>query len=287
MRWLEFDSLVNARDVGGIPTVDGGEIKPGRLMRSDNLQALTAADIDRLLGLWVTDVIDLRSAYELHHEGPGPLVGQAGVTFHNFSYIPERYDRADAIDTDDVLPDNTDPADPPHRIDALAGDEPAGDESPGDAPPFEDKQPVIKVDDAFASTYLSFLAERPESVLGSLRAIAHAEGAALVHCAAGKDRTGTAVALALFLAGAEPEAVIADYAASSERIPLIVQRLLGSETYRNSLEGRPLESHATRPETMRAFLEYAEGAHGGVEPMLVRMGWSTDETAALRRKLRD
>lgn len=282
MRWLEFDSLVNARDVGGIATVDGGEIKPGRLVRSDNLQALTAADIDRLLGLRVTDVVDLRSAYELHHEGSGPLVGHAGVTFHNFSYIPERYDRDDAIDTDDVLPDNTDPADPPRRIDALPGDE-----LPGDALPFKDKQPAIRVDDAFASTYLSFLAERPESVLGSLRAIAYAEGAALVHCAAGKDRTGTAVALALLLAGAEPEAVIADYAASSERMRLIVQRLLGSETYRDHLAGRPLESHMTRPETMRAFLKYAEEEHGGIEPMLVRMGWSTDETAAMRRKLRD
>lgn len=265
MGWLEFDSLVNARDVGGTPTTDGGEIRAGRLLRSDNLQALTRADIVRLLDLGLTDVIDLRSAYEVHHEGPGPLIGHPAVRIHHYSFIPERYDAADVNDTDDVLPDN--------------------EELPGDALPFKDKQPKIKVDDAFASTYLSFLAERPESVLAALRAIAYAEGAALVHCAAGKDRTGTAVALALLLAGAERDAVIADYAASSERMQLIVDRLIGSETYRENLSGRPLESHMTRPETMQTFLEYADSRHGGIEPMLGLLGWTEGDTAAMRGKL--
>lgn len=277
MKWLEFDSLVNARDVGGTPTVDGGEILSGRLLRTDNLQSLTPADIRRLRELRVTDVIDLRSSYEVHHEGPGPLVGDSAVTIHNYSFIPERYDQADENDTDDVLPDNTDEAEQIGGIDEL----------PGDALPFKDKKPAIKVDDAFASTYLSFLAERPDSVLASLRAIAHAKGAALVHCAAGKDRTGTAVALALLLAGAEPEAVVADYAASSERMQLIIDRLISSETYRENLSGRPLQSHMTRPETMKAFLAYADREHGGVEPMLQAMGWQTEDTEAIRRKLRD
>ena len=42
----------NLRDVGEIPTSDGGKIVPGRLLRSDNLQTLTAAGVDQLLG-WV------------------------------------------------------------------------------------------------------------------------------------------------------------------------------------------------------------------------------------------
>ncbi len=48
--WIDLDGLVNLRDVGGIPTSDGGKIVPGRLLRSDNLQTLTAADVDQLLG---------------------------------------------------------------------------------------------------------------------------------------------------------------------------------------------------------------------------------------------
>ncbi|WP_425310805.1 tyrosine-protein phosphatase [Ammonicoccus fulvus] len=268
--WLEFDSLVNARDVGGTPTTDGDEIRAGRLLRSDNLQDLTAGDIERLLGLQVTDVIDLRSFYELHHEGPGPLTGHPAVAIHHHSFIPEKFDRADVNDIEDVLPDNEEPA----------------DELPGDALPFKDKKPTIKVDDAFASTYLSFLNERPESVVAALRAIAYARGAALVHCAAGKDRTGTAVALSLVLAGADPVAVVDDYAASSERMQAIIDRLIGSETYRENLAGRPLSSHMTRPETMQAFLEYARSEHGSVEAMLKRMGWTDADTGAMWAKLR-
>lgn len=274
MRWLEFDSLVNARDVGGTPTIDGGEILPGRLIRADNLQDLTVRDIERLLGLGVSDVVDLRSAYEVHHEGPGPLVGNPSVRIHHYSYIPERYDRRDENATDEVLPDNQ----------AKPGV--TGRELPGDALPFVGHKPSIRVDDAFASTYLSFLNERPGSVLASLRTIAAAPGTALVHCAAGKDRTGTAVALALLLAGADRGAVIEDYAASSERMQLIVDRLVVRQTYRENLINRPLESHMTRPETMAAFLEYADAEHGGIEPMLGRLGWTDGDTAAMRMKLR-
>lgn len=272
--WLEFDSLVNARDVGGTPTTDGDTIRLGRLIRSDNLQDVTPRDIARLLELGVSDVVDLRSAYEVHHEGPGPLIGHPAVRIHHYSYIPERYDRNDANDTVDVLPDNA------VRRDRI------GQELPGDALPFNGYKPSVKVDDAFASTYLSFLNERPDSVLASLRAIAYAERAALVHCAAGKDRTGTAVALALLLAGAEPEAVIADYAASSERMQQIVDRLIRRETYRANLANRPLESHLTRPATMRAFFAYADAEHGGIEPMLRRVGWTDADTDAMRTKLR-
>ncbi|MDO5498583.1 MAG: tyrosine-protein phosphatase [Propionibacteriaceae bacterium] len=279
MIWLEFDSLVNARDVGGTPTTDGGEIRAGRLLRSDNLQGLTANDIARLLELQVTDVVDLRSSYEVHHEGPGPLVGHPEVMIHHYSFIPEQYDRAEIYDAEDVLPDNL-------REEADIRRDQGGRELPGDALPFNDYRPSIEVGDAFASTYLSFLNERPQSVLGALRTIAYAHGATLVHCAAGKDRTGTAVALSLLLAGAAPEAVIADYAASSERMQQIIDRLIGSDTYRENLAGRPLESHLTRPQTMEAFLDYAQAEHGGIEAMLRRMGWTDADHAAMRTKLR-
>ena len=59
--WIDLDGLANLRDVGGIPTIDGGKIIPGRLLRSDNLQTLTTSDVDQLLGLGLTDVIDLRT----------------------------------------------------------------------------------------------------------------------------------------------------------------------------------------------------------------------------------
>lgn len=265
--WLAFDSLVNARDLGGTPTVDGGMIQPLRLIRTDNLQHLTAADIKQLETFGLTDVVDLRSAYEVHHEGDGPLVGHRGITFHHFSYLKEQQ----ATD----LPD--------HAEDAEA----EAKEIPGKALPWIGLDPAVRVDDAFASHYLSYLADRPESVVGALRAIAHAPGVALVHCAAGKDRTGTTVALALSLAGAEREAIVADYAASSERMQQIVDKLMASETYRANLEGRPVSSHLTNPESMDAFLTYVEREYGGVETMLGHLGWTPEDTRAMWAKLRD
>ena len=87
-----------------------------------------------------------------------------------------------------------------------------------------------------------------------LRTVAQAPGAALVHCAAGKDRTGTLVALALSVADADRQAIIDDYAASSERVERVVQRLMASPTYAENLRDRPLSSHLSHPETMISLL---------------------------------
>ncbi|QGF25096.1 protein-tyrosine-phosphatase [Raineyella fluvialis] len=279
MQWLAFDSLVNARDVGGIPTVDGGRILPRRLIRSDNLQALTPDDIQRLRDLGVTDIVDLRSAFEVQAEGPGPLDHRAEFTIHRHSFFVEQ------VSVGAGAPGATGAAGDTGGIEASGAN--ARDELPGDVLPWAGERPhTIQVEDGFASSYLSFLADRPESVLAALRAVAYADGAALVHCAAGKDRTGTTVALALMIAGADVDAVVEDYAASTERIDLILARLLARETYAENLSGRPASSHHTRPESMRAFLGYAEERFGGVEPMLGMIGWTPADTAQMRVKLR-
>ena len=64
----------NFRDLGGLPTEDGGCIRPGLLFRSDTLRELTAADVDvlvRRLGLQL--VVDLRAPGEVAGEGRGLL----------------------------------------------------------------------------------------------------------------------------------------------------------------------------------------------------------------------
>lgn len=54
----------------------------------------------------------------------------------------------------------------------------------------------------------------PHLVLATLTAIAAARPGVLVHCSAGRDRTGLVSALLLANAGVAPEAVANDYAAS-------------------------------------------------------------------------
>jgi protein-tyrosine phosphatase len=261
--WIDLEGLANLRDVGGLPTVDGGKIIPGRLLRSDNLQTLTPSDIDQLLGLGLTDVIDLRSDYERELEGPGPLVRTA-VRLHELSLFRE-WRAGVGEEKPDVRPEVL----------------------PEEALPWVDFEPSVNLDDAVASVYFSYLVDRPDSVLDALRAVAYAPGAALVHCAAGKDRTGTVVALALTAVGAEREAVVADYVASSERVEQVVARLSASSTYADNLSGRPLSSHLSRPEAMTSLLDHIDREYGGVAALLARVGWTEADAAQLWAKLRD
>jgi protein-tyrosine phosphatase len=262
--WIDLDGLANLRDVGGLPTVDGGKIIPGRLLRSDNLQTLTSSDIDQLLGLGLTDVVDLRSDYERELEGPGPLIRTGLVRMHELSLFRE-WRAGVGEEKPDVRPEVL----------------------PEEALPWVDLEPQVHLDNAVASVYFSYLIDRPDSVLAALRAVAYAPGAALVHCAAGKDRTGTVVALALTVAGAEREAVVADYVASSERVEQVVARLTASSTYADNLRGRPISSHLSRPEAITSFLDHIDREYGGVAALLARMGWTDADAAQLRAKLRD
>ena len=260
--WIDLDGLANMRDVGGIPTIDGGKIVPGRLLRSDNLQTLTTSDIDQLLGLGLTDVIDLRSDYEANQEGPAPL-DASGVRVQRFSLFREW-----ELGVGDAKPDG--------RPEVM----------PEEALPWIDLEPSVELDNDAASVYFSYLVDRPDSVLAALRTIAQAPGAALVHCAAGKDRTGTLVALALSVADAERQAIIDDYTASSDRIEKIVARLIASPTYADNLRDRPLSSHLSHPETMISLLRHIDETFGTVPQMLIKMGWTAEDTEQLRAKLR-
>ena len=262
-RWIELDGLANLRDVGGLPTADGASIAPGRLLRSDNLQTLTPADVDALLGLGLTDVVDLRSEYEAENEGPGPLVATPQVRIHQLSLFREWREGIGEEKPDE-------------RPEVL----------PEEALPWVDLEPRVELENPVASVYLSYLIDRPDSVVAALRVIAQAEGAALVHCAAGKDRTGTIVALALSLVGADRDAVIEDYAASSERVQAILDRLLATKTYADNLRDRPLSSHLTHAETMRVLLDHIDAEHGGVPALMERLGWTPQDQRRLEAKLR-
>lgn len=271
MNWIELDGLVNLRDLGGTPTSDGGEIALGRLLRSDNLQTLTEADVAALLDRGVTDVVDLRSDLEVAQEGPGPLTREPGVTIHHFSMFKENLTEEE---TETELTEQINATLSAEEITAQA------------LPWAEIIRPTVEVEDESASFYLSYLVDRPDSVVAALRTIANADGATLVHCAAGKDRTGTIVALSLLLAGVDRQLVIEDYARSGERIEKIIAKLATSETYRDNVLSRPASDQTTRPETMELFCDYIDRTYGSVQRMLAGMGWTDADTAAIRAKLR-
>jgi protein tyrosine/serine phosphatase len=122
-------------------------------------------------------------------------------------------------------------------------------------------------------------------VLEALRLIAYSDGATLVHCASGKDRTGVIVALALTEVGVVREAVVADYAHSAERVEANFRRLSSRPTYANALKGEPTEAHKPKAETMAKLLDTIDQTYGGVPAYLRANGWTEQDAATLRAKL--
>jgi protein-tyrosine phosphatase len=254
-RWIQLDGAVNVRDLGGLPVRGGGVTRHRRLVRADNLQDLTEADLRTLREVvGVRDVVDLRTSSERTVEGPAPLDDDPVVRVAHWSLLPEAGDRAREVDGNVLMPWQAGP-----------------DEVP--APRSETR-----------GVYVSYLNDRPGSVVGALRTVAESDGAVVVHCAAGKDRTGVVVALALDLVSVDRDAIMADYLLTTERIDAIIDRLLGTRAYASNLRDRPRDSHVPRAEGLQDVFAHVDAA-GGTERWLRDHGWRRDDTAALRERL--
>ncbi len=165
---LDWPDLLNARDVGGIPTTDGGRIRERALIRTDNHARLTPSGVDALRSHGVTRVIDLRWEWEAS-ESPSPLAGD-----EVYRRLPACFD-------------------------------PTGDE---EIPPDSYRLMADLSRDRLAAALIA-IAEAPP-------------GAVVVHCHAGRDRTGLVTALALHVAGASVEAIAADYALTVDSPPEMI-----------------------------------------------------------------
>lgn len=256
-RWIDLDGLVNMRDLGGLPTRDGGRVADRRLIRSDNLQDLTEGDVTRLVhDLGVSDIIDLRTDTELHIEGPGPLRQVQSLTHHHHSLIQERLPSEAVKDVGQR---------------ALVM-------------PWQEDDPVR--DAAFwAQHYLGYLSRRPDSVAAALRVVAGAHGATVVHCAAGKDRTGTVVAMALDVAGVPREEIVADYVLTGERIEAIIGRLSPRPAYGEALAKQSIADQVPRAESIEAILTALSDGYGGAAGWLREHDWSAEDVERLRSRL--
>ena len=75
-RLLSFPALLNARELGGYPTVDGAQTRCRSLLRSDDLAQLTAAGVQALGDYGVETVVDLRWSEEIVLN-PSPITSHA------------------------------------------------------------------------------------------------------------------------------------------------------------------------------------------------------------------
>lgn len=174
-RGMGFEGATNFRDFGGYPTHSGGTVGWGHFYRSGNLSALSATDIDYLSALNIDLVCDFRREDEQRRD-PSRLPA---------SGHPPR-----------VL---SLPITPGSQASALYGDAASLD---GRDAMFSfmveiNREFVRTQSERFAQMFAAILEHQPRGLI--------------LHCAAGKDRTGFAAALILAALGVSEELILQDY----------------------------------------------------------------------------
>lgn len=124
----------------------------------------------------------------------------------------------------------------------------------------------------FFELYLAWLDGSGEAFAGAVRALAR-PGAlpALVHCTAGKDRTGVLMAMVLDVLGVGHEAIVADYLLSHERL--------------SADPGDVVYAHVITEELISGSLAHLRERFGSVEGYLLAHGVTSEDLAALRQGL--
>jgi protein-tyrosine phosphatase len=246
-RDLVWDGCLNVRDLGGLPTADGGETRFGSIVRADSVRLLSDDGWRALVDHGVRTVIDLRGDHEREDDPPAELpVEVVHVPFmeaneQEWDEIAEELDRAN--DTpDDVA--------------------------------------------ATRDAYLIFLEHFRSNVAAAFAAVARApEGAVVVHCVGGKDRTGLLSAFLLHVAGVPDEAIAADYALSEER--LLTRHQAWFDAAETDEERERLRRIAQCPaDAMTGVLAELERRHGSVEGYLRDIGVTAEELSRIRARLR-
>ena len=174
LRHLDFEGIENFRDFGGYDTASGRPMKHGLLYRSANHAYASDADLQRMAELGLAAIIDLRRTREREREPSKRWPGFAAAVVEN-----------------DILSDHADWADAMRDAQVDAGWFRRDSLAYYRRAPFEPRH-----FDLFGRYF---------------RTLAQVDGPIVVHCAAGKDRTGLICALTHHVAGVSHEDMVADY----------------------------------------------------------------------------
>lgn len=252
-RLVDLERVLNFRDFGGYDTPDG-RIARGRLYRSAHFHEASDADLARLNALSVRFLVDLRRSDERNGE-PNRWPGESVRSISSDEGVTSAF--------------------PPHLQALLQSDLSAA-----------------SVASYMHTLYREFAAQPRHIQLYSewFRELAKGEGAGVIHCAAGKDRTGLGCALTLHALGVDEDAIFADYEYTNAatnidaRLPRIQARM-------EERLARKLDAAALRPmlSVDPAYLHTAFAAideqYGSRDGYLEVLGVRAPERAALREKL--
>ena len=249
-RLLPLEGAQNFRDLGGYPTRNGRSVRWGAVFRSDSLAALSAADLAYLDRLGLRLVCDFRGDAEVAEE-PNPFAGR-----------PEcEYSRHPLGDV------SVQPAEWRRRFES-------GDFADIDA-------------SWLTRSYRGMIDGSGPALGGVFRRLAREDGLpAVLHCTAGKDRTGVTAALLLLLLGVPRELVVEDYALTAR---FTGDRIRAAERFFRERGIDPARVGAlmgSEPATLSGALDHLDATHGGVERWArERAGLAEAEIGALRETL--
>lgn len=137
-----------------------------------------------------------------------------------------------------------------------------------------------------ANDYTHILDDFAPAMAQIMTVIAQAPaGTVLIHCMAGKDRTGMVAALLLDLAGVPGETIAEDYALTAEYLRPLDEDWLTNGPGDREERVSQLARLAPRAEVMAEVLSHLGERYGGIEPYLLGAGVAPKDIERIRARL--
>lgn len=247
-RILHFDGALNVRDLGGVSTSNGQQVKFGIVYRSDDLADLSALDLAELEKRSVRTVVDFRSSEEVEAR-PSRLPPGASVVSAPFA----RGDRTAGEVMESLV---------------------AGELTREHA-----HQMLL-------DSYRHIAEIGIPAFTTLIRSIIH-RSPVLFHCAGGKDRTGVAAAVILSILGVDRDQIVEDYMLTNDRLTDQSSTFqLRLAEYPEESRDVLLALGLAKPEYIELALGVIDGEFGGIEAYAQnQLSLSLAEVDALRELL--
>ena len=247
-RVIHLQGTSNTRDIGGYQTEDLRMVRWGQIIRSDNLSRLTANDFRTLEEIGVKTVIDLRTDRE-RDQSPTVWLGDNAPRFYHFPIGDADNDWFNAQRR--MMKNNR----------------------------FTEKQAVKHM----VAGYRMIADEGPHSYQKLMELVLdESNWPILIHCNAGKDRSGVAVALLLEALGVDRETIMEEFLLTNEvsrtkdKAAFLAQE---SNNHKGGIRsGRSPSANAwlpivgVRAEMLEAFYARVEGQYGSMDAFLAELG---------------